>query len=85
MDIFQNSCSIGYQADCVIKIVEKYQWRSSTLIGTGHLYRLILIGLAMIENSYFVEDLPVAASKWVKIDILFNIIIKERCEIKSVK
>ena len=36
------------------------------------------------ENSYFVEDLPVAASKWIKTDILFNIMVKERCEIHPV-
>ena len=39
----------------------------------------------MIQNSYFVEDLPVATSKLAKTDTLFNIMIKERCEIHPVK
>ena len=48
MDIFQNSCSTEYQAHYMIKIFETYQRRSSILVKL---------------QTYFVRDLPVAASK----------------------
>ena len=32
IDILQNSCLTEYQTNCMIKIFEKYQWRSSTLV-----------------------------------------------------
>ena len=55
----------------------------ATLIKTEHFHRFILFRLALIQNSCFVEDLPVSAYKSIKIDILFN--IKERHEIHPVK
>ena len=67
MDILQNSCSTEYQADCMVKIFEQYQLRSSISVKLG------LLG--------FVEDLPVVASKWITTDILFKVMTKERCEI----
>ena len=36
-------------------------------------------------QNYFVRDLAVATSKWIKTDILFNVMIKERCKIDPVK
>ena len=57
-----------------------------TLLEMQHFYRHIFIGLVLMQNSYFVKDLPVTASKWIETDILLNIIItKERCEIRPVK
>ena len=50
-----------------------------------HFHGYNLIGLALMHKRYFIEDLPVATSKWIKLDILFNIMTKERCEIHSVK
>ena len=54
-----------YQADCMIKIFQKYQWKSSILVKlqtysmqilrTRHFYRHILIRLALISSSYFVQ------------------------------
>ena len=65
-----------YQTDCMIKIFQKYQWRSSILVKlqtyslqllrTRHFYRHILILLALNSNSYFVQ---------------YNDQKKKRCEI----
>ena len=54
----------------------------ATLIKTEHVHRQNLICSALMQNwcSYFIEDLLVASSKWIKTDILLNIMIKERCD-----
>ena len=50
-------------------IVEKFNFFNvadlypATFIRTGHFHRHFLIRLALIKNSYFAEDLPVAAFK----------------------
>ena len=44
-DIFKNSCFAEYQADCMIQIFQKYQWRSSVLVKFEHFLRHILNGL----------------------------------------
>ena len=54
--------------------------KPATLIKMEHFHRDILFGLALMQNIYFLEDLPMATSTWIKTDILFNIMIKERCE-----
>ena len=58
-----------YQAACMIKIFQKYLWRSSTLVKlqtyslqllrTRHFYRHILILLALITNKKRCEIYPV--------------------------
>ena len=57
----------------------------TTLIRSEHFHWHILIRLALIHNSYFVKDPPPAVSNCIKTDTLFNIMIKERCEILPVK
>ena len=54
----------------------------ATFIKTEHVHRQNLICSALMQNwcSYFIEDLLVATSKWIKADILLNIMIKERCD-----
>lgn len=54
-DILQNSCSIVYQADCMVKIFGKYQWSSIlveflqplSLMKMKHCHGLIVIRLAI--------------------------------------
>ena len=59
---------------------------TATLVRAGHFYIHIFIRLALIYNNYLIEkDLPVGASKLIKTDVLFNKIIKERCEIHPKK
>ena len=59
IDILQNSCSAVYQADCMIKIFEKYEVKKfyfsrvsglqlATLIKTEHCHRHIVISLALM-------------------------------------
>ena len=46
-----------------------------------HLYSHILIGLALIQNSCFIEDVSVvAASKWLITYLFFNLMMKEKCQ-----
>ena len=69
----------------MIKIFENYNFEKkkfdfgkvkglqpATLEKTKHFHRNILIGLALIQNRCFAEDLPM-------------VVIKERCEIHPVK
>ena len=54
-------------------------------MGTEHFRRYFLIRLALIWNSCFVEDIPLAVSEGIETYILFNITVKLRCQIDPVK
>ena len=63
IDILQNSCLKEHQTNCMIKIFENYQWRSSILVK----WKASIIcnfskNRTLAQNSYLAEDLPVTIS-----------------------
>ena len=87
MDILQNSNDPNFWKASVKKFnFNKFAGQHlATLMKMKHFHRLVLIGLVLMSNSYFEEELPVAAFKWIEAGILLNVMTKERCEIHPVK